>query len=80
MSDLPVVIYCHSHSGNRLEGLNLVDLFCPNFGVCLFDFTGCGNSEGKYVTLGIKEQDDLISVIDHLKQKYYLVLTKIIQK
>ena len=63
-SDLPVVIYLHSHSGNRLEGLNLIELFCPNFGVCLFDFSGCGHSEGDYVTLGIKEQNDLIAVMD----------------
>jgi alpha/beta superfamily hydrolase len=32
-----------------------------------FDFSGCGRSEGQWVTLGYKEQDDLQTVIDHLR-------------
>jgi pimeloyl-ACP methyl ester carboxylesterase len=67
--DLPTLIYLHSHSGCRTEGAHLVDLFAPDFGVCLFDFSGCGKSEGQYVTLGIKEQDDLIAVIQWLKER-----------
>ena len=67
--DLPVLIYCHSHSGSRVEGIDLVDVFCPDFGVVLFDFSGCGHSEGEYVTLGIKEQDDLRVVIQWQKKR-----------
>jgi alpha/beta superfamily hydrolase len=38
-------------------------------GICLFafDFSGCGNSEGDWVTLGWKERHDLAAVIDYLK-------------
>ena len=31
-----------------------------------FDFSGCGKSEGKWVTLGWKERKDLQTVIKHL--------------
>ena len=31
-----------------------------------FDFSGCGNSEGDYVTLGWKEVDDLHAILQHL--------------
>ena len=33
----------------------------------LFDFSGCGNSEGDWVTLGHKEQGDLETVLQYLK-------------
>ena len=31
-----------------------------------FDFSGCGNSDGDWVTLGWKECDDLKAVLEHL--------------
>uniref|UniRef100_UPI0035C7604D CocE/NonD family hydrolase n=1 Tax=Serratia quinivorans TaxID=137545 RepID=UPI0035C7604D len=34
--------------------------------MCTFDFSGCGNSEGDWVTLGFKEKDDLKSIIEYL--------------
>ena len=40
-------------------------------GIDLFslDFSGCGNSEGEFVTLGHKETDDLLSVINYLAEQ-----------
>jgi alpha-beta hydrolase superfamily lysophospholipase len=38
-----------------------------NITVFSFDFSGCGHSEGDWVTLGYKEQDDLQTVIDYLR-------------
>ena len=37
-------------------------------GICLFtfDFSGCGNSEGNWVTLGWKEKHDLDAVVSYL--------------
>jgi len=32
----------------------------------LWDFNGCGNSEGDYVTLGLGESEDGIQVLDEL--------------
>ena len=37
---------------------------------CTFDFSGCGNSPGKYVTLGYKEKDDIKAVIHHIKKAF----------
>jgi len=68
--DIPCVIYLHTHSGNRLEGHTLVRDLIPRYALCSFDFSGCGHSEGEYVTLGFKEIWDLDSIIDHLR-KYY---------
>ena len=57
------VIYLHSQSGNRIEGLFLRE-YCTrnNFYLLLFDFSGCGLSEGQYVSLGHYEKDDLQQV------------------
>ena len=33
-----------------------------------FDFSGCGNSDGEWVTLGWKEKEDLKTVLNHLKE------------
>ena len=54
------VVYLHSQSGNRIEGLFLTE-YCAksNFYLLLFDFSGCGVSEGQYVSLGHFEKDDL---------------------
>ena len=35
--------------------------------VMAFDFSGCGKSEGEWVTLGYKEQDDLATVVKYLR-------------
>jgi alpha-beta hydrolase superfamily lysophospholipase len=34
--------------------------------LCVFDFSGCGNSEGDWVTLGMKEDKDLKAVIEYI--------------
>ena len=38
------------------------------FAVIGFDFSGCGESEGEWVTLGWKEPSDLHSVLLHAKE------------
>ncbi len=57
----------HGNAGNKTEAYDLIDLLAPN-GISLFtfDFSGCGNSEGEWVTLGWKEKQDLEAVISHL--------------
>jgi pimeloyl-ACP methyl ester carboxylesterase len=44
----------------------------PYFSLCVFDFSGCGMSEGEYVTLGLKEREDAEDVIDQLKENFGL--------
>ena len=64
------LIYLHSHSGNRLEGFPVLRKAIPDFNVCLFDFAGCGMSDGKYVTLGIKESRDIHALLHRLLTEY----------
>lgn len=68
---VPCVVYLHSQSGCRLEGLSLRD-YCAdrNYALCLFDFAACGMSDGEYVSLGWNEKDDLRLVIDEVRSVY----------
>lgn len=66
-SNKPCIVYCHSHSANRIEGIPIVHHAIPEFNICVFDFSGCGNSEGEWVTLGLKERDDVKAVLMHLE-------------
>lgn len=64
----PVVIYLHQNASCRLEALQLVPLFLP-LGIMLFsfDFAGCGESDGEYVSLGWHEREDLAKCIEYLR-------------
>ena len=37
--------------------------------MCTFDFAGCGNSEGEYVTLGYNEWRDVEEVYNYVRAK-----------
>lgn len=65
------LIYMHAHGGNRLESLNLLP-FCAKLQVsfCCFDFSGSGNSDGHYCTLGFQEADDCQAIIQTLIKKH----------
>ena len=65
------LMYLHSQSGCRLEGVFLRE-FCAenNYYLCCFDFSGCGLSEGKYVSLGHFEKYDLSLVLSILTRLY----------
>ena len=67
-----IVIYCHSFSGNILEGRFLLDFLLPDICVLLFDFRGCGNNMSKFVTLGLRESEDLYCVVRELYKRYEL--------
>ena len=66
----PCIMYCHSHNGNRCEGLEMLKFVVPDFNFCVFDYSGSGMSQGEYVTLGILEQFDVKAVIGFLAKKY----------
>uniref|UniRef100_A0A7S3FU90 AB hydrolase-1 domain-containing protein n=1 Tax=Strombidium rassoulzadegani TaxID=1082188 RepID=A0A7S3FU90_9SPIT len=64
---MPCVIYMHGNAGNKTEGLSYAaEITGRGLNLCCFDFSGCGNSEGDWVTLGHKEKDDLKSVIEYI--------------
>lgn len=66
----PCIVYSHSHSGNRSEASAILNPVLEEFSVCSFDFSGFGHSEGKHSTLGLKEQDDLEAVVEHLRSHF----------
>lgn len=58
----------HGNCSSRMESLPSVNILLPsNITVLSFDFSGCGHSDGEWVTLGYKEKDDLQVVIDYLR-------------
>ena len=66
---MPVVIYLHGNSSSRVEGLrNAPELLKLGINFVVFDFSGCGQSEGEYISLGWYEKDDLKLVIDFLQK------------
>jgi len=69
---MPVVIYMHGNSSSRLEaGALVAKLLERNISLFCFDWAGCGQSEGEYISLGWYEREDLASVVEHLRQSMY---------
>lgn len=66
----PLVIYSHSHSGNKAEGAWLLEPLAEHFSLLVFDYTGYGYSDKEPCTLGSKEQSDLQSVVNYAKDSF----------
>ena len=66
---LPCVIYLHGNSSSRCEVVpELKYLLKKGITVFAFDFSGCGRSEGEYISLGWHEQDDVACIVDFLRR------------
>ena len=66
---MPVIIYLHGNSSSRMEGKKLVEfLFDYDINTFIFDFAGCGLSEGDYISLGYHEKNDLETIIDFVEK------------
>ena len=66
---MPVVIYLHGNSSSRVEGFrNAPDILKNGINVVIFDFAGCGLSEGEYISLGWFEKDDVRLIIDFVEK------------
>ena len=64
---MPVVLYLHGNSSSRLEGLKIApELLKRDINLMVFDFAGCGLSEGEYISLGWHEKEDVRIVVDFL--------------
>ncbi|CAO2823559.1 unnamed protein product [Amaranthus hypochondriacus] len=67
---LPCVVYCHGNSGCRADANEAAVVLLPaNITVFTLDFSGSGLSDGKYVSLGWHEKDDLRVVITYLRSQ-----------
>lgn len=63
----PCIIYLHGNSSSRQEAYSETTLvLSKGISLLAFDFSGCGKSEGKYLTLGHKEIYDLEAVVSYL--------------
>jgi pimeloyl-ACP methyl ester carboxylesterase len=71
LSGLPCLIYMHGNASSQLEGQFLVPNVCPyGIAVYLFDFAGCGHSDGEYISLGHFETADLNFLIGELSNQF----------
>lgn len=60
----------HGNSSCRLEALDAVPILLPqNITLFCFDFSGCGMSEGEYISLGWFERDDLNIIVEYLRKE-----------
>lgn len=67
--EMPVVIYLHGNSSSRLEGLKVApELLKRDINLFVFDFAGCGLSEGDYISLGWHEKEDLRLIVNFLER------------
>ncbi len=66
----PVVLLCHGYFRSLAEpydlGLHLNDL---GYNVLLFDFRGCGKSEGSWTTLGAQETLDVLAAVRAARER-----------
>ena len=66
----PCLIYLHSNTGSRIEALSLIQpILSQGISLFCFDFAGTGLSQGKYISLGFFEKDDVSTVVNHLKNE-----------
>ena len=65
---MPLVLYLHGNGSSRVEGINIIEeLLKRDINIFLFDFPGCGLSEGDYISLGYHEKDDVGIIIDFIE-------------
>ena len=60
----------HGNSSSRMESLDTVHHLLPhNITMMCFDFAGCGNSEGEFISLGWFEREDVAKIVEHLRKE-----------
>ena len=64
----PCVVYLHGNASCRAEALQVISaVLATGASLFAFDFAGCGQSEGEYISLGWHEQDDVQLALEHLR-------------
>lgn len=66
---LPCVVYLHGNAGCRADALSVANVVL-SLGISLFafDFSGSGQSDGEYISLGWWEREDVAAVVAHLRE------------
>ncbi|KAB2903010.1 MAG: alpha/beta fold hydrolase [Anaerolineae bacterium] len=64
------VIFCHGQNGSMDGDLpQAVPFYHAGYNVLMFNFRAHGNSDGKTVTFGVFEKEDLLGAVDFLAQE-----------
>lgn len=64
------VVLCHGVWTNHREMESRAEaLWNRGYNVMLFDFQGCGESEGRFSSLGLREVEDLLGALDFLSRR-----------
>jgi len=64
-----VVIIGHGYPFSKSDVLGFAPFLNKNYNLLLFDFRYFGESQGRYTTVGWKEQKDVLAAIDYLKTR-----------
>ena len=68
---MPYVIYLHENCASRIQAMSNSMKICllkHNINLVAFDFAGSGLSEGKYISLGYHEKNQVRNVVDFLER------------
>jgi alpha/beta superfamily hydrolase len=58
----------HGNCSSRCGALSVLKYLLPmNITLFAFDFSGCGKSEGDYISLGYYEKEDIRIVVEYLR-------------
>ena len=71
--DNPVIVVVHGSEGNRAHPAERMlgiarDLVSYGYNVLMFDMRGHGESEGKHISAGYYERNDLLGALDYIRQ------------
>lgn len=64
---LGTIICCHGYPANKSDILPAVSFLYPQFNLFLFDFRGHGDSQGRLVSFGLREDRDILGAVDYIK-------------
>ena len=66
------IVICHGFQWNRGGSLKYALLFLKRgWNVLIYDHTRCGESQGRFTTMGYYESEDLIDVLDEVERRFY---------
>ncbi len=64
------IVLTHGHSFNRAGSLKYVPMFLGHgYEVIVYDHRACGDSGGRYTTMGVREADDLGAVVADVRRR-----------
>jgi pimeloyl-ACP methyl ester carboxylesterase len=69
--DRPVVVICHGLGANKQNFMPAVEVVhVLDYNAVIFDFRGHGDSDGRTVTFGYKESQDVKAAFDYARRKH----------